>query len=93
MSEHDNILTLTDEDGNDIDFEFVDVLEYNGNEYVVLLPTEEEEGGSEAVILRVEPIEGTEDEEAYVAIEDDEELAAVFALFKEKFADSFTFLE
>ena len=38
-----NIITLTDEEGNQVDFEFIDLVEYEGKEYIVLLPTEEEE--------------------------------------------------
>ena len=36
-----NILVLTDEDGAETEFEYLDVIEYEGNEYLVLLPTEE----------------------------------------------------
>ena len=41
--ELDNILVLNDEDGNEVEFEFLDLIEYEGEEYVVLLPVEEEE--------------------------------------------------
>ena len=39
--EIDNIVSLTDEDGNEIEFEFLDLIQYDGEEYVVLLPTED----------------------------------------------------
>ena len=42
QEELDNLIVLTDEDGNDVSFEFLDLLEYEGEEYVVLLPTDEE---------------------------------------------------
>ena len=38
--ENDNIIVLTDEDGTDVEFEFCASIEYEGNEYVVLLPTD-----------------------------------------------------
>ena len=41
--ELDNIIILNDEDGNEVEFEFLDLIEYEGEEYVVLLPVEEEE--------------------------------------------------
>ena len=50
--ELDNIITLNDEDGNEVDFEFLDLIEYEGNDYVVLLPVEED--SDEVVILQVE---------------------------------------
>ena len=36
--ELDNIIVLNDEDGNEVEFEFLDLIEYEGEEYVVLLP-------------------------------------------------------
>lgn len=86
----DNIITLKYDDGNDTPFEFLDVIEYEDEEYVVLLPTDVPEGESgEVVILKVEGSEG--DEEAYVGVEDQEALDAVFEIFKEKFKDEFNF--
>ena len=41
--ELDNILVLNDEEGNEVEFEFLDIIEYEGEEYVVLLPVEEED--------------------------------------------------
>ena len=41
--ELDNIVVLNDEEGNEVEFEFLDLIEYEGEEYVVLLPVEEEE--------------------------------------------------
>ena len=54
--ELDNIVILNDEEGNEVKFEFLDLVELDEEEYVVLLPIteegEEEEG--EVVILKVE---------------------------------------
>ena len=87
MEEEANILTLTDENGVDTEFEFMDCIEYEGKEYLALLPTEED--SNEVVILEVEPVD--EELENYLAVEDEAVLAAVFAIFKEKFQDVFTF--
>ena len=38
----DNIIILNDEDGNEVQFEFLDLIDYDEEEYVVLLPVEED---------------------------------------------------
>ena len=79
--ELDNIIILNDEDGNEVEFEFLDLIEYEGEEYVVLLPVEEEETEEpgEVVILKLEDTE-SEDEESYVSVEDEEVLNKVISL-------------
>ncbi len=94
--ELDNIIILNDEDGNEVKFEFLDLVELEEEEYVVLLPVseegEEEEG--EVVILKVEDTdEENAEEESYVSIEDEEILNKVFEIFKEKFKDDFDFVD
>ena len=91
--ENDNIIVLTDEDGVDVEFEFCASVEYEGNEYVVLLPTEDDDG--EVVILQVVEDENAsdEDEVTYVGVDDDDVLQAVFDLFKEQAGDEFDFEE
>lgn len=91
--ELDNILVLNDEEGNEVEFEFLDLIEYEGEEYVVLLPVEEEsDEPGEVVILKLEDTE-SEDEESYVSVEDEEVLNKVFEIFKEKFEDEFNFVD
>ena len=94
--ELDNIVILNDENGNEVRFEFLDLIELDDEEYVVLLPVteegEEEEG--EVVILKVEDTDDEDsDEESYVSIEDEDILNRVFEIFKEKFKDDFDFVE
>ena len=70
-----------------MEFELIDSVDYQGAEYLVLLPPDEE--ASEVVILEVEPHDdGTE---SYLTVDDDAILVAVFSIFKERFADFFTF--
>ena len=68
----DNIVILNDEEGNEVRFEFLDLVELEDEEYVVLLPIadggEEEEG--EVVILKVEDVDEESDEESYVSVDD-----------------------
>ena len=91
MMENENIIVLTDEDGVDVEFEFCASVMYEGNEYVVLLPTDDDDG--EVVILQVMEIEGAEedDEVTYVGIDDEEILQAVFEIFKSQAGDEFDF--
>ncbi|MBQ9266718.1 MAG: DUF1292 domain-containing protein [Clostridia bacterium] len=89
FDELDNIIVLNDEEGNEVEFEFLDVVELDGKEYVVLLPVEEADAG-EVVIFRVE---GEEEDESYIGVEDDEEAEKVFKAFKEKTKDTFNFVD
>ena len=91
--EVDNIVILNDEEGNEVQFEFLDLIEYNEEEYVILLPVEDEisEEPGEVVILKVEST--SEDKESYVSVEDEEVLNNVFEIFKEKFKDEFNFTD
>ena len=85
-----NIIILHDEIGDEVQFEFLDLIEYDSEEYVVLLPLAEEDDSGEVVILKVEPTENPE-EESYVSVSDDDVLMTVFEIFKEKFKDEFNF--
>lgn len=84
-----SILTLTDENGQDVNFEYLDCIEYQGVEYLVLMPEDEEDDS--VVILAVEPVD--EEIENYLSVEDEDILNAVFAIFKEKFKDVLEFAE
>ena len=88
----DNIIVLNDENGEQIEFEFLDLIEYDGEEYVVLLPNDEDEEPGEVVILKLEDTD-SEDEESYVSVDDEEVLKNVFDIFKEKFKDEFNFID
>ena len=99
--ENDNIIVLTDEDGTELTlereddntFDFCASIEYEGNEYVVLLPTDDDDG--EVVILQVmEDAESDdEDEVTYVGVDDEDVLQKVFDIFKEQAGDEFDFDE
>ena len=94
--ELDNIVILNDENGNEVRFEFLDLVELDDEEYVVLLPVTEEgeEDEGEVVILKVEDNDDEEsEEESYVSIEDEDTLNKVFEIFKEKFKDDFDFVD
>ncbi len=85
--EQTNILTLTDENGADVDFEYLDCIDYEGKEYLVLMPAEEL--ATEIVILEVEPID--EENENYLSVADENILNAVYDIFKDRYKDVLTF--
>ena len=84
-----DIIVLKDEEGRDVCFEFLDLLEYDGEEYVILMQEDDDSG--EVVILR---LEGEDEEgEDYVAVEDEETLDQVYELFRKKHRDDYHFIE
>ena len=91
-----NLVVLNDEDGNEVQFEFLDLIELDSEQYAILLPVEEEEdeeSEGEVVILKVEDTDEDSEEETYVSVDDEETLNKVFEIFKEKFKDEFNFLD
>ncbi len=90
MQEMDNegtLITLEDEEGNEVEFEFLDVVEYEGEEYIVLIENDEE--ADEVVILKINPID--EETEEYTSIEDEELLDKLFEIFKKKYEGDIDF--
>ena len=72
MTQEDEVLTLTDEEGNEHEFSVIDIIEMEGSEYAILLPHEGgEDDEDEAIILRIDSDD--DGNEVLVDIEDDEE--------------------
>ena len=83
-----NFVTLTDDEGNDIELEYVDALEHNGTTYMAFFPVVEEDSEDEEneeeyglVILKSQMENG---EELLVTIDDEEEIDKVYDLFMEQ---------
>ena len=85
--EEDSIITLVDENGVETAFEYLDCIEYEGKEYLCLIPADEE--SSEIVILEVEPVD--EENENYIAVESEDILDAVYEIFKARYQDVLQF--
>ena len=85
--EESSILTLTDEEGNDTNFEYLDSVEWGGKEYLVLIPAVSED--TQIVILEVVPVD--DDTENYLSVQDDAILSAVYSIFKDRYKDVLTF--
>jgi len=84
---YDDIYTLTDEDGNELEFKLIGTCECDGKSYRAMIPLKEDgtEDGDEYVVLRSELDE--DGEETLVTIDDDEEFDRVADLFDDEFAD------
>ena len=92
--EQSNIIELLDEDGKSVKFEFLDLIEYEDNNYVILLPAEEvEDEDSDEVVILKEDTSTDNGEQSYVSVDDEETLNKVFEIFKEKFKDDFNFVD
>lgn len=83
-----NFVTLTDDEGNDIELEYVDALEHNGTTYMAFFPVVEEDSEDEEneeeyglVILKSQMENG---EEFLVTIDDEEAIDKVYDLFMEQ---------
>lgn len=83
-----NFVTLTDDEGNDIELEYVDALEHNGTTYMAFFPVVEEDSEDEEneeeyglVILKSQMENG---EEFLVTIDGEEEIDKVYDLFMEQ---------
>ena len=85
--DEENIISLTDEEGNEVEFELIDSIDYQDKEYLILLPPDDE--ASEVVILEVEPHD--DGSESFLTVNDNEILNAVYDIFKDRFKDIFTF--
>ena len=87
-----DIVTLVDENGNENEFEIVDSLVTDNNEYFALIPTETAENlaedAGELLILKVVEDDGAEFLEP---IEDDEEYEEIAGIFMERLEDLYDF--
>lgn len=87
LEEEVSTITLTDENGVDTEFEYMDCIVYEEKEYMVLLPLDDEDAG--LVILEIQPVD--EETENYVSVENPDTLNAVYGIFKERYKDVLEF--
>ena len=89
QEEEASLITLTDDNGVETTFEYLDCIEYQGKEYLVMIPAEED--ANEIVILEIQPVD--EENENYLAVEDEAVLDAVYNIFKDRYQDVLTFAD
>ena len=85
QDEEESTITLFDENGEELTFDYLDCVELDGKEYLVLMP----EDSNEIVILEIQPVD--EENENYIAVEDEAILDEVYAIFKERYKDILQF--
>ena len=89
QEEEASLITLTDDNGVETTFEYLDCIEYQGKEYLVMIPAEED--ANEIVILEIQPVD--EENENYLAVEDEAILEAVYNIFKDRYQEVLTFAD
>lgn len=80
----DDIIILVDENGQELEYELLDTIEYEGERYVVLIRDEEE-------TVDILKVESEEDEELSLVTCDDDVVEEVYHIFKEKNTENFDF--
>lgn len=83
------LVELEDEDGNSTEFEYLDTIGYDGEEYIVLIENDEDADG--VVILKIESID--DETENYIGIDDEELVEKIYEIFKESHKDDFEFTD
>ena len=86
----ENTVILVDEDGNEMRFEVLEVIEYEGEDYAILVAEEGDEADT-VVLVRVDTDENGE--ETFSSVEDEDLLDDVFEYFKENFSYEFDFVD
>lgn len=87
--EYEDLVVMTDEDGNEFIYDIAARIEKGDNEYVVLVPQDEED--EEVVILKSVIVD--DETEEFVAEEDESITDEVFEEFKQLFADEYNFTD
>ncbi|MBR2280160.1 MAG: DUF1292 domain-containing protein [Ruminococcus sp.] len=83
------IVELTDDDGVTTEFEYLDTIAYDGEEYVVLIENDEDAEG--VIILKIESVD--DENESYIGIEDEDTVQKIYEIFKEAHKDDFEFTD
>ncbi|MBQ7505259.1 MAG: DUF1292 domain-containing protein [Ruminococcus sp.] len=83
------LVELEDEDGNSTEFEYLDTIGYDGEEFIVLIENDETADG--VVILKIESID--DETENYIGIDDEELVEKIYEIFKEAHKDEFEFTD
>ena len=81
-----DIFTLTDEDGNEIEFELIGQCEKNGQQYFAMIPAEDESAESDAIEYVILKLAVEDGEEVLVTVDDDDELDDVADYFDDLFS-------
>jgi uncharacterized protein YrzB (UPF0473 family) len=89
MNEEIIIIELTDDEGTTTEFEYLDTIALDGEEYVVLIENVEDADG--VIILKIVSVD--DENETYEGVEDEEVVQKVYEMFKENRKDDFDFTD
>lgn len=91
MSEEygNDFIVLTDEDGNEVEVEHVDTIEYDHETYMAFLPADMDISENYELIIMKAEIDPDTEEEFLVTLDDEVELNEVFEIFKKRLEETF----
>ena len=78
-----DFISISDEDGNEYELEVLSTLEYNGSTYLAVIPAGESQEELELEVSILKSVE-EDGEEILCAIDDEEELQAVYDLIMDE---------
>ncbi len=84
--EMSEIFTLTDEDGNDVDFEVIADYEKNGQRYFAMLPVDDEPTDDDVCEYVILKLAKDGDEDVLISVDDDDELDDIADYFDDLFS-------
>ena len=87
--DNENVIVLMDEEGNEVELEVLDEIEYEGKKYGVFISTDED--ADEVIILEI--VDNGNGEADFLSVDDEAALDAVFAIFMENSTDEFDFVD
>ena len=85
------VIVLKDEKGNETEFEFLEMIPYRKENYIVLIPVDETSATSSVTILKVEPY--PDQNEQFVTVDSEDDLFAIYSIFKNNNKEIFNFLD
>ena len=78
----DNLVYLNDQEGNAIPFEIIDLIQYEGVDYVILMPCNEDgEDDTHVFVFEIVPSKEDDELETYIGVEDEEIIDALYEIF------------
>ncbi len=92
MEERENVIILIDDEGKEMPFEVLDIIEDSDKRYAVGIPAEEAaEEAEEGTVLIMRIVPANDEEDILEPIEDNAELERIFEIFKTRMEDEFEF--
>ena len=79
-----DFMTIVDEDGTEFELEILTTLEYNGATYLAVIPAVDAEEEADLEVSILKSVEEEDGESVLCAIEDEQELQAVYDLIMDQ---------